>query len=252
MSRLGCRARSVGLVHCKGCHLELVDIRAQPLPSLIGEAGKELTFPSSKKTTDINAQNPSSWASTGVRSKVLLGLSGMRGFSATCPKALWTHLPPLYGTKGIGQLSRIGIYPLRQVEEVLIHTKIKKGKKRVQTNPKAAWSPVQALSLHRMQVPSTNHKYENHQHRLHLVSSETMGRTGEGRGKSKPLLALSFGPRTWWHGEFVLDFYLHGKTNGRRNAVNVEQNLVKFSVSMREDYESAIHVSSPDPRIELS
>ncbi|KAG8326085.1 hypothetical protein J6590_051419 [Homalodisca vitripennis] len=53
-------------------------------------------------------------------------------------------------------------------------------------------------------------------------------------------------------GEFVLDFYLHGKTNGRRNAVNVEQNLVKFSVSMREDDESAIHVSSPDPQIELS
>ncbi|KAG8284697.1 hypothetical protein J6590_097376, partial [Homalodisca vitripennis] len=31
--------------------------------------------------------------------------------------------------------------------------------KRVQGYPKAAWNPVQALSLHRIQVPSTNHKY---------------------------------------------------------------------------------------------
>ncbi|KAG8262614.1 hypothetical protein J6590_050110 [Homalodisca vitripennis] len=51
------------------------------------------------------------------------------------------------------------------------YKKGKKGKKRVQTYPKAAWSPVQALSLQRMQVPSTNHKYEDknytsHQHRL--------------------------------------------------------------------------------------
>ncbi|KAG8281953.1 hypothetical protein J6590_048070 [Homalodisca vitripennis] len=44
---------------------------------------------------------------------------------------------------------------------------IKKGKKRVQTYQKAAWSPVQPLSLHRMQVQSINHKYEDHNHTSH-------------------------------------------------------------------------------------
>ncbi|KAG8264992.1 hypothetical protein J6590_105170, partial [Homalodisca vitripennis] len=44
---------------------------------------------------------------------------------------------------------------------------VTKGKKRVQTYPKAVWSPVQALSLHRMQVTSTNHKYEDHNHTSH-------------------------------------------------------------------------------------
>ncbi|KAG8255323.1 hypothetical protein J6590_095633 [Homalodisca vitripennis] len=43
---------------------------------------------------------------------------------------------------------------------------VKKGKKRVQTYPKALWSPFQALSLHRMQVPTTNHKFEDHKYRL--------------------------------------------------------------------------------------
>ncbi|KAG8294907.1 hypothetical protein J6590_092319 [Homalodisca vitripennis] len=44
------------------------------------------------------------------------------------------------------------------------HKQEKKGKKRIQTFSKAVWSPVQTLSLHRMQVPSTIHEYENPNH----------------------------------------------------------------------------------------
>ncbi|KAG8284267.1 hypothetical protein J6590_106625, partial [Homalodisca vitripennis] len=43
----------------------------------------------------------------------------------------------------------------------------KKGKKRGHTFPKAAWSLVQVLSLQRMQVPSTSHEYERHNHTSH-------------------------------------------------------------------------------------
>ncbi|KAG8294703.1 hypothetical protein J6590_097074 [Homalodisca vitripennis] len=44
---------------------------------------------------------------------------------------------------------------------------VKKGKKKVQPYPKAAWGPVQALSLHRIQIPSTNHKDEDNSRTSH-------------------------------------------------------------------------------------
>ncbi|KAG8241086.1 hypothetical protein J6590_094674 [Homalodisca vitripennis] len=49
---------------------------------------------------------------------------------------------------------------MSKVGAVLILTKIKnkkKGNKVAQTRQKAAWSPAQALSLHKTQVPSTNY-----------------------------------------------------------------------------------------------
>ncbi|KAG8256472.1 hypothetical protein J6590_067751 [Homalodisca vitripennis] len=60
-------------------------------------------------------------------------------------------------------------YVFFQYKRVLVcYAKQKKGGNEKGSNiPKSCLEPVQALSLHRMQVPSTNHKYEDHNHTSH-------------------------------------------------------------------------------------
>ncbi|KAG8250983.1 hypothetical protein J6590_090412 [Homalodisca vitripennis] len=62
-------------------------------------------------------------------------------------------------------VSKIGIYPLRHEGGINTYRnkeqkEVNKGKKRVLTYLKAAWSPVQVLSLNRIHKYRARHKYE--------------------------------------------------------------------------------------------